>query len=771
MSVLEQEKSGETAVVQTMLSAHFETVTSLNGIFLMDKQGAIEVAKTILAKIMTACTSAVSQVVKPDGSIVSNEISPHQKWHAKAQKAYYCTWWRKYGGAKKGVSFTPEKRQPVESSPEILQKPVPSLSFTPEPATAENWEPLVPVVSTILPDNSSSSLIPPPPPLLVARPVRSNRFKSGFLARGTAGSPLPAPTTTFTSSDSDMSPLRDLDPDKSQNRSLLNKVQFPVSVTNDSGRDTSDEKSHAWDGPRSDQMRRRPLRFSREKQLILALFPLPPQSTKVAILLISETSLNEQNNVRVTIERHANRSAIESSPPHLYLHHQGLYLWHLFFVITVFVFIFFYDFSWRSRPGIPRGSAVRSAAPVACSTHAAVASSTVTSSTDGENEDKNEPAPSPDDGPPVSRNASRDPILLPTQIGGNVGAYAGVVLICGFVLVLVGRPLCLRAQTSSKSLDVEMVKPAIVNQYTSPPLSGTSAQNFSWPKSGRSPSIGNSPSIGPASPRNRDTVVTFDQAVIDSDKERSEREREMQRLYAAVMEQNSKSEATVIYDAKAEEEEEQQQQKQQQEQDAIQRLIDDPDPTSNSPISPALPSPRPRISRPLPPRLTNPHRSLTHMSPNSPTSPKRRTVRGLNISSPKTARFEEDEEPLSPTLFESPPGPPSAPSSPPLISLPSSPRPSIPNSPHSTIRSQYARSHTASGRTLPLRSPGANSVHTKETVLDSTGMHGISSDGTVTNPLHRHALRAPAHALQPLDAAHPDDPRDGVAGDAARGGS
>ncbi|KAI9683873.1 MAG: hypothetical protein M1829_004207 [Trizodia sp. TS-e1964] len=366
-----------------------------------------------------------------------------------------------------------------------------------------------------------------------------------------------------------------------------------------------------------------------------------------------------------------------------------------------------------------------------------------------------DPAPSPEDGPPLSRNASRDPSLLPAQIGGIVGAYAGVVLICGFCLVLIGRRLRLRAQTSSKSLDVEMVKPAIVNQYTSSPLSGTSAKNFSWPKSGKSPSIGNSPSIGPASPR-RDTVVTFDQSVIDSDKERSERE--MQRLYAAVMEQNSKSDATVIYDAKTDE-------------NATQELVEEAESISSSPISPALPSPRPHISRPMPPRLANPNRSLSQVSASSQAS-KRRGVRGLNISSPKKARFdEEDEEPLSPTFFESPtapPAPPSQSSTPthphPLNSLPSSPRPSnasIPNSPHSTIRSQFARSHNASARTLPLRSPGANSVHTKETVLDSTGMHGIASNGTTTpyTGMLSAPLRTPYSPYMPRTPMTPVTPR------------
>ncbi|KAI9684162.1 MAG: kinesin-like protein Klp5 [Trizodia sp. TS-e1964] len=320
MSVLEQEKGGDAAVVQALLAAHFETIASLNSILLMDEQGAIELAKTILAKILTACTGAASQVIKPDGSLVSNEVFPPTRSGTPKRRKHVIIpsgtplapiippnfgndsivvaspvrgtpKRRKFGGAKKGVSFTPKKRLPakrgvtwrdntengtlaefektpqkIESSPEIPQEPIPTLSFIPEPVATENAEPTVPVVATILPDTSSPTLIPPPPPVLGARPVRSNRFKSGFLARGTAGSPLPASTSNFTSSDSDMSPLRDLDPGKSQNRSLLNKVQFPVSTDitpNDSGRDTSDEESHAWPGPRSDPIRiKRSLRRS-----------------------------------------------------------------------------------------------------------------------------------------------------------------------------------------------------------------------------------------------------------------------------------------------------------------------------------------------------------------------------------------------------------------------------------------------------------------------------------------------------------------------------
>ena len=42
-----------------------------------------------------------------------------------------------------------------------------------------------------------------------------------------------------------------------------------------------------------------------------------------------------------------------------------------------------------------------------------------------------DPAPSPEDGPPLSAGALRNPAYLPAEIGGIVGAYVLVVSVVG----------------------------------------------------------------------------------------------------------------------------------------------------------------------------------------------------------------------------------------------------------------------------------------------------------------------------------------------------
>ena len=149
----------------------------------------------------------------------------------------------------------------------------------------------------------------------------------------------------------------------------------------------------------------------------------------------------------------------------------------------------------------------------------------------------NGPAPSPEDGPPFSANASRDRSLLPYQIIGIVGAYVGSVLIIGTLLLTVGRKSRKRAQMMSATRQQEMIKP-MVRQFDPSPVSP--ASNRSWYKirgkksatssirsdvdNGRSPGM--------------DSVVSFDPTVVEAD--RARRQEEMERLYAAVMEQDAR---------------------------------------------------------------------------------------------------------------------------------------------------------------------------------------------------------------------------------------
>ena len=76
LTVLEQEKSGEAGLMQVLLTAHFETVAILNSILQMSEEEAVEAAKGVLGKLLTSCTEATSQVIKPDGGLQITEALP-----------------------------------------------------------------------------------------------------------------------------------------------------------------------------------------------------------------------------------------------------------------------------------------------------------------------------------------------------------------------------------------------------------------------------------------------------------------------------------------------------------------------------------------------------------------------------------------------------------------------------------------------------------------------------------------------------------------------
>lgn len=142
----------------------------------------------------------------------------------------------------------------------------------------------------------------------------------------------------------------------------------------------------------------------------------------------------------------------------------------------------------------------------------------------------NNPAPSPQDGPPFSANASRDPALLKWQILGIAGGYVLFVLVTFTLLLTVGKRLRRAAQSSTGSLSMEMVKPNRWMGDPSPP--GHNDNTRGWGTVGRAKS--------PAST----TVASFDPTVIEADKRR--REQEMERLYAAVLQGDTISPKEVL---------------------------------------------------------------------------------------------------------------------------------------------------------------------------------------------------------------------------------
>ena len=140
--------------------------------------------------------------------------------------------------------------------------------------------------------------------------------------------------------------------------------------------------------------------------------------------------------------------------------------------------------------------------------------------------DYNATLPPLDEIPPLSRNATRDHSLLKYQIIGIVGGYVITVLFLYTLLFTIGGRLRRAAQSSHGTLSMEMVKPNRWMQDPSP--QGKSMSSFQrWAKK--------TPTTSPAST----AQPTFDNNVIMSHKE--QQEKQMERLYAAVFENETKS--------------------------------------------------------------------------------------------------------------------------------------------------------------------------------------------------------------------------------------
>ena len=267
LAVAEDEKTGDAGVVQVLLQAHFETIAAVQGILVMDEEQAVQAAKRILAKVITTCTMVASHVVKPDGSLAPVEAfaptrsgTPKRKKQATPLKAVIPSGFvpaphltgspvraspkrRKVGTAKKGISFTPKKKSPgkglkravrwrddteqgtlaeFEKTPQRMETPPETAAV--ESLVLSSTSPIPPTLSlnTLTASDGSSPIPAPPVPSQGLKP-RHSRFQAGFLTKKGDGSPLP-PTITSFSSDSDQSPLRDVEPSKA-NRSTLQYVQ------------------------------------------------------------------------------------------------------------------------------------------------------------------------------------------------------------------------------------------------------------------------------------------------------------------------------------------------------------------------------------------------------------------------------------------------------------------------------------------------------------------------------------------------------------------
>ena len=275
LEVMEQDKVGDAAMMQMLLTAQFDILTSLSDTLAMDEQSAVAHAKGIINRLLQTGYTAASQVVKPDGTLPVVEIFPPtrkgtpkrkkssaayampvappafnaiQSEHVYASPMKSSPRRRKgLGVAKKGVAFTPVKKAPksravrwrddeteegtladFEKTPQKL-KSSPVYPSSPEKTVvAQSPQPLSTHEPTINEESSPSLEVPEAASLGGSKP---SRFQAGFLSKSSRPSTqqessptLQAPVLNLTLASSSPEsertpPLRSLDVAKSGNLS------------------------------------------------------------------------------------------------------------------------------------------------------------------------------------------------------------------------------------------------------------------------------------------------------------------------------------------------------------------------------------------------------------------------------------------------------------------------------------------------------------------------------------------------------------------------
>ncbi|KAK0514150.1 hypothetical protein JMJ35_003872 [Cladonia borealis] len=293
------------------------------------------------------------------------------------------------------------------------------------------------------------------------------------------------------------------------------------------------------------------------------------------------------------------------------------------------------------------------------------------------------PAPPPGKGAPLQASALRNPSYLPAQIASIIGAYVFSVIVIGTAILLVGRRLRRAAQASPGSLAMEMMKPVkqdVSKAFDPSPISPSKSNPYgpspestvdmrnNWPspnpnkspnKSARSSGGWGSLAKGHKKQSSvQSSVVTFDESVIEDDKERNQKE--MERLYAAVMEHDEKKSTSLLNVSEKQ---------QPQNPPELQHLRSSQHPAS-------VPLPRLDTTRSLTksPRTSSRPTPLSLHSRNSSRSSfgsfgKKRGVRNLPISPPMGSPdlipdyndVYGEAEPLSPRVYDDPGPPPPTP--------------------------------------------------------------------------------------------------------------
>lgn len=312
-AVVDQDKAGEAAAVQLLLQAQFEMMTSIEDIMQLNATEALQKGRLILMKMLEGCTDAVTNLVKPDGSLPAvpslNLQSPAKSASPpKPRKRFSLVGMpaarlsltpsvqlapaaptspvkssprrRKVAVGRKVVNFTPKKTQAKAPSKRSVRwkddeedGPLTEFQKTPQKpaaessddvgseAEAEPSEPTLPRGVSPIPRNiprkvsPSYSISPAPGPAEPTLNVQKNgnRFKAGFLSKKGGSSPLgPPPSTSLPISDNEKSPLRDIDGSSFLNRASSEKPSR-IAVRSPSGNFSSSPVSDSKDNWKTDK--------------------------------------------------------------------------------------------------------------------------------------------------------------------------------------------------------------------------------------------------------------------------------------------------------------------------------------------------------------------------------------------------------------------------------------------------------------------------------------------------------------------------------------
>ncbi|KAF2144044.1 uncharacterized protein K452DRAFT_223282 [Aplosporella prunicola CBS 121167] len=299
-AVLDQERGGDAPIVQVLVQAHFETVAILGQIMAMDEEEAIRTAKDMLGKLVTSSTDVTSQVIKPEGGLpVVEAFPPTHRGTPKRRKPVNLLGpspykgipppgflsparpslmptspskiitsprRRKLGPAKKGIQFTPKKKSPVKRGvrwrDDTEDGQLADFTDTPQaveasPETINASQSLDAIVSSNNVDDSSelnSSPIPAPPhsSLEVKPAPRSSRFQTGFLSKRAENGPHSSPLLPAFSSDSEVSPLREMAANKAPHQLMRSQLHV---VSGSHSSDATPNDSEKTSGSGSDEDR------------------------------------------------------------------------------------------------------------------------------------------------------------------------------------------------------------------------------------------------------------------------------------------------------------------------------------------------------------------------------------------------------------------------------------------------------------------------------------------------------------------------------------